>query len=432
MITRQWLIRAVVIGMLLTALLPAPQVSAQLGIVGGMTTVPYGTFNNVAYVMHSGRFMGLASGDYSVPFEIIAPVDPSQGNGILIVEPFHTMGGTAGLKGYLTPELIFGQGFSYAGLGWDEDGDPFNGYEPGEAIEILANFALAAREDDAVQALVGDIESVYGVGVSKTCEAVNLLLQSSDAGVLDFSFLFVPSWIGGSYELSGEAGLVMAFLTEADLVRSAMLGMNVEAMRITAENYRSYEIAGGPHVPDVPWVREISLAMFGITSEGTTPLDWTPVARALFVAGHRWASEGIEPPPSVHLADAPTGEDDPVYPEVTDPVYYPQLQTGIDRDADGNALGGVRMPDLAIGRGQYIAVERGSFFGFHLFGDWVDLRCEPSTGNKPRFRNHGQYVSQFSQATQALVKEGFLLQEDAQQLRKAAAQSEVGKPGSCP
>ena len=78
---------------------------------------PYGTFKGIPYVKYTGRFMGLASGDYDVPFEIIAPEDPNQGNGITIVEPFHPLGDAGGLKGYLTPEFLFKRGFSHAGIG---------------------------------------------------------------------------------------------------------------------------------------------------------------------------------------------------------------------------------------------------------------------------------------------------------------------------
>ena len=79
------------------------------------------------------------------------------------------------------------------------------------------------------------------------------------------------------------------------------------------------------------------------SSEGTTPLDWTPVARALFLAGHRWATEGIEPPPSAYLTEAPEGQIDPVY----QAEYGLELETGIARDENGNALGG--HPDAGPG-----------------------------------------------------------------------------------
>ena len=117
---RKWLMRILVLATVLAGFVLSPGVAAAQGgfVVDSVTSSPYGTYNGIAYVKHSGRFEGLATGDYSVPFEIHAPAEPAQGNGVVIVEPFHVMGGTGGLWGYLTPEFLFDRGFSYAGIGW--------------------------------------------------------------------------------------------------------------------------------------------------------------------------------------------------------------------------------------------------------------------------------------------------------------------------
>jgi len=416
--------------MVLTALVFSPWIAAaqEIGIVeGSVTSEPYGTFNGIAYVKYEGRFVGLADGEYDVPFEIIAPEDPNQGNGIAIVEPFHPLGDAGALKGYLTPEFLLERGFSHAGIGYREDAaDPMAWYLEDDPIEILNNYALCLREDDAARDMVGDLDWLYGVGVSRVTVPLLALLASEGTAVLDFSFLFVPSWEVGTYTQHPSSNNIMVFLTEWDLVDSARWGLNTDALRGSSETYRSYEVAGGPHVPDIQWVRKICMETYGITSEGTTPLDWSPAARALFLAGHRWTTEGIEPPPSAYLAEAQEGEIDPVY----QAEYELELETGIARDENGNALGGIRLPDLEIGRGQYIALDPLSFFGFGLFGTWEDLQCESLDG-RDRFRNHGKYVSQFVRQTRELVREGFLLEEDAERMIEGAAESDVGKPHSC-
>ena len=43
------------------------------------------------------------------------------------------------------------------------------------------------------------------------------------------------------------------------------------------------------------------------------------------------------------------------------------------------------------------------------------------------YKNHGQFVSAWSTATQKLVKEGFLLKADGEELKRSAAQSQIGK-----
>jgi hypothetical protein len=267
--------------------------------------------------------------------------------------------------------------------------------------------------------MVGDVDWLYSVGVSQVTVPMLKLLTLDEAAVFDFSFLFVPSWSQEVFTPPEDAGNIMVFLTEWDLVDSARWGLNTGALRRSSPTYRSYEVAGGPHVPDIQWIRDICMEAYGITSEGTTPLDWTPVARALFIAGHRWTKWGIEPPPIASFVEA----------EGDDPVY--QLETGIARDDNFNALGGIRLPDLEIGRGQYIALDPASFFGFGLFGTWEDLQCEPLPDGSIRFRNHGAYVRQFTHHAEWLVAEGYLLPEDADRLISGAARSEVGKPRAC-
>jgi hypothetical protein len=418
------LVTATVLGAsVLTALMVSPRIAAAqgIGIVGDVKSEPYGTFGGIAYIKYSGRFMGLASGEYEVPFEIIAPADPVQGNGVTIIEPLRF--GTAGLNAYLTPELLFRRGFSHAGIGWHPDDVlPDTGYDTGEAIEILYEFGMTLREDEVARGMVGEVHMLYSTGVSLATAPLLALLASAHAGVLDFSFLFVPEWSEDTFTPPEDAGNIMVFLTESDFVRSVDVGAHTDLLRDTGASptYRSYEVAGGPHIPDVPWVRAL-----GWGSEGTTPLDWTPVARALFIAGHRWTTEGIEPPPSVYLAQA--SGDDPVYLA----EYGMELETGIARDENGNALGGIRLPDLELGRGQYIAFDPPSLFGLGLFGTWHDLKCEPLADGSIRFRNHGSYVSQFTHHARRLVKDGYLLPGDADRLISGAARSNVGKPKSC-
>lgn len=152
---------------------------------GSVTTTSYGSFNGIDYLKHEGRFVGTTAGDYSVPFEIVAPADPTQGNGVLLMEVLHPLGKVA-RDGYLTPEFLFGRGFSYATVGWHpDDVDPFAGYSTEEAVEILHNFALALREGPEAQSLVGDLQQLYAVGTSKSCEPLHSLLHSPGKSLVD-------------------------------------------------------------------------------------------------------------------------------------------------------------------------------------------------------------------------------------------------------
>lgn len=399
--------------------------AAAEGRLEDIVSSSYGTFDGVEYMKHEGRLAGLSTAAYSAYFEIVAPQDPAQGAGVVVVEALHPMG-AAVRDSYITPEAL-NRGFTIAAVRWHPDEvDPFEGYSTEEAVEILSTFARTLREGPEARDLIGEVQHMYATGISKATEPLLSLLHSPEGGGLfDLWFLFVPWW-AGEHAQPPNTGKVMVFLTESDFVLSAILGLNTQILRGDSPTYRTYEIAGGPHVPNSPEQRAIE--MWAEELAASTPLDWAPVAQALFWAGHRWAAEGLEPPPSAMLAQATAGEVDPVY----QAEYGLELETGIARDGDGNALGGIRLPDVALGRGQFIATNPGSFFGWGLFGDFKDLECEPLPDGSPRFRNHGAYVSQFAHQAESLVEAGFLLPEDAERMIAEAASSQVGKPGACP
>jgi hypothetical protein len=158
-------------------------------------------------------------------------------------------------------------------------------------------------------------------------------------------------------------------------------------------------------------------------SEGaiyTLPRLWrkNKVIRALFIAGDQWVMEGVEPPASIALDTTPADSIDPVYDRFT----------GVARDENGNALGGIRLPDLAVGRGQFVAVDVETFV---LTGKMLELQCEPMPDGSTRFADHQSYVNEFEQQVQQLVQNRFLLPADADLLIAQAGASEVGLVDSC-
>lgn len=59
-----------------------------------------------------------AAGKYRVPYEIVAPANPAEGNGRLVLEPPHRQGGPGSRDLWLTRPFLFGRGFSHAQVGW--------------------------------------------------------------------------------------------------------------------------------------------------------------------------------------------------------------------------------------------------------------------------------------------------------------------------
>lgn len=417
---------------------------------------PFGTFNNVEYVRHTGRFEGTTSlGDYSVPFEVVAPANPSEGSGAVLLEAPHWSFAPLGRDLILGRDLVFGRGISYASVGFGVDGanilDPtmddlfiagapvptpgllkFSG--PTDR-EILIQFTEALRADPQKHGL-GVIDQFYAYGVSRSADILTSVQQAitetASAGLFDLALLHNPAWeidipfpvpppggnfqdLGGEFVPPTDVGNVMFVMAEGDQITFAS-----EVFREVTDlpGQRIYEVAGAAHVPTVP-------ALAGVET-GDNPVDHYAVMRALFAAGDNWIRHDIEPPPDTLLESAPVDEIDLIY----------GYETGIARDANGNALGGIRLPDLAIGKGLFFASDPttstlGIPFLSPLSGSHVDLECVPLDNGSPRFRNHGDYVSRFSRQANRLVDQGFLLPADAEAMKERAAESDIGMPDSC-
>jgi hypothetical protein len=405
---------------------------------------PFGTFGGASFRRYTGFFEGTTSlGDFRVPYEIVAPEDLAAGKRAVLVEPPHFAFGQAGRDLVLTRTLLFGSRFSYAAVGFGTNGlnildpraaglivagapvtdpgalDPFGIVDE----EILVQFARALTSHPFARSILGTVQRRYAYGISQTAAVLLETLHSPGGeGLFDLTVLHTALWrppfeapgvfdnLGGEFRPLRGVGRVLFVESEADQIVS-----DAEQFRRAAANadYRVYEVAGAAHLP---WFRN--------------PLDHFMVARALFIAGERWVRSGVAPPPSTLIQfDASAGVD-PVYTDLG-------LVTHIERDADGNALGGVRLPDVEVGRAEFIAAD----FSFEilpglagLVGAMVDLACEAAPGDpsgEPRFRNHGDYVDRFAQQVNELRNAGFLLSDDAERLQGQAAQAMVGKPGSC-
>jgi len=403
---------------------------------------PFGTFNDVDYIRHTGRFTGVtAKGAFRMPYEIVAPALPTLGNGTVLVEPPHNALGLVGRDGILGRRLLFDRGFSYATVGFGENGlnilepdvtdlliagEPaiFNDLPFARDTEILVQFAEDLVSDGAAAGILGPVQRRYAFGVSQTAGSGwhEAFYGPGAEGVFDFTLLFVTLWnphflpdpadvpedfvpLAGIGKVIYVASEGDQFISDSVMLRRAVVGP------LAHPNYRLYEVAGAPHLPlDPPF----------------NPLDPSVVARAAFVAGDEWVRSGAQPPPSVLLESSSAGVIDPTYKA----VLGIDIVTGIARDDNGNALGGVRLPDVEVGRALFIASLPGG-----LVGLWFDLACEPvpgSTGDQPRFRNHGDYVGAVAAQAEMLAAQRYLLPEDVGRLVSLAARSQVGRRGSCP
>jgi hypothetical protein len=218
------------------------------------------------------------------------------------------------------------------------------------------------------------------------------------------------------------------------------------------ENVRSFFFAGTSHGP----------APFPPTSQVkgsplANPVSANASILALRLAMHRWVTEGTEPPASVHpkLSDGtltPVAEVRfPKVPGMAAPnavkaggrVRNPQLADGASEgtelpllvpqvDADGNDLGGIRMPDIAVPLGTatgwvFRPTEFGSPHEFYLLrGAWVPFAKTKDTNDprpslQERYASKDTYLDQVKSALKTLIKQRFLSIADLEpQLKQAS------------
>jgi len=431
-------------------------VSSQAATFSEQSSEPFGVFSGTEFVRYTGRFEGTTSlGDYSVPFEVVTPADPAKQTGTVLFEVPQWAFAPFGRDLIIGRNVIFNRGISYAAVGFGVDGgnilDPtlpdllIAGApvaEPGQIrnagpsdIEIIVQFIDAMR---AAPPAVGleTVDDVYAFGSSRSADALMAIQQTvtgtEQADLFDLTLLHSPSFdnfaieppgpppggffdaLGGEYVPPTDVGRVMFTMTENDLIV-----FDVDAFRdaVGMDNYRVYEVAGAAHTPNVP-----QLAGFEI---GDNRLDQYAVMAAVFAAGHDWMQRGVEPPADRLLESAPAGAIDPVY----------GFETGIARGADGNALGGVRLPELAVGRALFIASDPDSpNAGLPitvLTGSQVDLECEPAPDGGERFDFPRIYDWRIARYAVEAMEAGFLLKGDGISMIFEAIDSEIGVDSRC-
>ncbi len=224
------------------------------------------------------------------------------------------------------------------------------------------------------------------------------------------------------------------------------------------ENVRSYFFACTSHGPSsFPPSSQVEGSLRG------NPVNAGAAIQELRQAMHRWVAEDTEPPASVYpkLSDGTLTPISEVRfpkvpgfappnsvsagPRVRNPQWPDGAGEGTDlpllvpqADADGNDLGGIRMPDVAVplatATGWVFRPEAyGSAEDFYLLrGAWVPLavtKAQRETNHDPRLSLEERYASkddfmaQVKAAVEKLIERGFLAESDLEaQLKQAGEQ----------
>jgi len=222
-------------------------------------------------------------------------------------------------------------------------------------------------------------------------------------------------------------------------------------------NVRSYFLAGTSHGP----------APFPPTAQASgaplaDPINASATVNALRTAMHRWVSEGVEPPPSVYpkLADGTlTLVADIHYPKVPgiaapnavkaggrvrNPLWPDGAGEGAELpllvprvDADGNDLGGIRMPDLAVplgtaagwvfrppsmGSPNSLVMLRGAWTPFAATKTQREKTGDPRPSLEERYASKDEFMTKVSAAIQQLIERRLMLESDREPQMKQASQ----------
>ncbi len=358
-------------------------------------------------------------GDYVTRLLVIRPADPGVFNGTVLLN-WQNVSGGAEIRAPSRGEL-YDAGFAWVGVSAQEVGlygfpmglgDRFGSqarplkdhdparyaplFHPGDrgsfSIFVDAARVVGPRRGTAIDPMAGlAVERVVAVGVSQSAMRLVAYLNGIHAvdPVVDGFVLGVWEGAAPRYE---EGPMPAGLLTRVrDDVPTPVIVVNSEfeagpvanTGAVDTATFRIWEVAGTPHAPSP------------ITSDDggwtANPLVLQPLQDAALRAIQRWLVDGIAP------------------------AHQPRIEVErgrparIPRDELGNAIGGIRLPELAAPLREY----RGVSFGTGrppLMGSSRALPVEVVHGLYP---SQDVYTRQWCAAVDDLVERGVLRQEDA-------------------
>jgi hypothetical protein len=148
-----------------------------------------------------------------------------------------------------------------------------------------------------------------------------------------------------------------------------------------------------------------------------------------------WVSRNAEPPASELMPLEPAPAEPPA---LRTPSRFAAAVIQVPkRDSDGNALGGVRLPDVAVPLGTNGGQNAPQTFSCSLVGSFTPFAATKAererTGDArlsiaERYHGRDDYVNRVRMAAQDLVSRGLLLSEDAAVIVQQAASTNLFAP----
>lgn len=417
--------------------------------------------------------------EYKTPVEMIVPAPGAKGNGTLIVDvPNRGRPISHGL--YNSPRVrpipvgsldqgtgfLQDRGYSVAVVQWElGEGPTLPSFDEGGKKLFAEGVGFAAIRDVALYLRKGDIQRVYALGYSQTGRVLKSFLVNgfNEAdGRMAFDALHIVNAAAGGIPLlaSGPGPTSVASVTPGHdnpefrgvheepftygevmkiigpMYRKApiivvnhtyndYLGGRAALTRTGAkgtadlpmpDNVRMYDISGAPHTnsrnknPDC--------------KEGQGQIDWSPALRAQLVLMDEWVKGKAPPPSRLFKLEARPGD--------AEVFQAPQYLAGAvvtvpARDADGNAMSGLVLPDIAVPIAAHGYMNAPlTVMACRQAGTYKPFTKEVLEAKYPGGLN--EYVTKIRLASRALVADRMLLEEDAIVIVNAAAENTAFAP----
>ena len=225
--------------------------------------------------------------------------------------------------------------------------------------------------------------------------------------------------VAGNAVIRGDLGVpVLTFETETDLTFLAY----PNAQQPDSDSFRLWEVAGTSHA-------DIYVIKTGAPDDGTDPSIAQPVLVSSPLPGLIDCDMPINSGPQHFVVKAALAALDRWVRHGKPPASAPELQVTngppltIDHDANGNALGGIRTPQVDVPIATFTGEQSGSIL-CRLLGTTTLLDDATLARLYP---THKDFVRQYNKALKHSVKEGWILKPDARLLKEWAAGADVGE-----
>lgn len=442
------------------AALASPQAAVQPGPDGRYYGYRADQFGNSGFVEGEFRMSGLAkrykaSGTlgadgkwnatvvsantpYNTAMVVRRPADPAKFNGIVIVEWLNVSSGyDIDVDWGMSHELFLREGYAYIGVNAQKVGieglQKYNAARYGEldishddlSYDIFSQIGQAVRDQASV--LLGGLQPVKVFATGHSQSAMRLTTYANAIQPLDkvYDGIMIHGRANTGTKLASSDNTPSNVLIRNDLsvpVFQLQSEMDVAFQSGTSKamdtaKVRYWEVAGAAHADEylLDQIYSVSGREIGFYPPNCLkPANRMPFYAAQNAAYHhltQWATQGIAPP--------------------TAPRIQRDWLGFIKKDRDGNALGGLRLPDIDVPVAQYgyANFTTGSLAFLDLFSCIAGGSTDPFSAYKLNklYPTKADYVSKYEAAAAAARAAGYLLAPDQATLVQKARQAQIPK-----